>query len=285
MSKRQTSQAIDTGVLRSFAVSDEEKQQLEKAKAGDARAMDALLAAQEKRLYRFGLRMCGSQEAAQEVLQQTLLTAFQSLRQFRADAQLSTWLFQIARSHCIKARRRRVDEPNEFKSTESTEALRIVSPEASPEEAVQARRLGELLEAGILALPESYREALILKDVEGLSAEEAAEALGLEVANLKSRLHRARNELRANLATLLEPGGTSGECARLAEELGDFAADDIEKATCTKIEEHLANCSTCSAACESLKRTVSLCRRIPGDEVPSAVRSAVRSALERATAK
>lgn len=263
----------------------EERALLEKAKAGDARAMDALLTAHEKRLYRFGLRMCGSEEAAKDVLQQTLITAFETLHQFRGDAQLSTWLYQVARSHCSKSRRRKVDEPARHEDAHGAEALKVASAEASPEDLAQARRLGELLEAGILALPEQYREALILKDVEGLTAEEAAKALGLEVANLKSRLHRARNELRANLAALLEPGGTATECAALAEELGDFAADDIEKATCAKIEEHLARCTTCAAACDSLKRSVSLCRRIPGDEVPAPVRAAVRSALEGLTAK
>lgn len=261
-------------------MSTEELTLLERAQKGDARAMDALLGAHQKGVYRFGLRMCGTEDAAAEVLQQTLLTAFKSLHQFRGDAKLSTWLYQIARSFCSKERRRRADEPARLEPLHGPEALAVASPAANPEEAAQARSVGEALEAAILALPESYREALILKDVEGLTAEEAALTLGLEVAALKSRLHRARNELRAHLATLLEPGGTTHECAALADELSDFAADDIEKATCHRIEEHLSRCERCSAACDSLKRTVSLCRRIPGDAVPPAVQAAVRQALE-----
>lgn len=263
--------------------SSELHQLIERAKSGDTRAMDALLAAHEKQVYRFGLRMCGSEDAAKEVLQQTLLTAFKSLHEFRGQAQLSTWLYQIARSFCGKTRRRRVDEPESMEPVEGPEARGIESAVTSPEDAVHAKQIGEILEAAILALPEKQREVLILRDVEGLTAEEAARVLGIEVANLKTRLHRARMELRQHLNTLLvEPGGTGPDCAELSASLADFAAEDIEKATCERIEDHISSCEKCAAACESLKRTVSLCRRIPGDQVPGPVRAAVRQALEQA---
>src|SRR4051812_46387452 len=75
------------------------------ARAGDRAAIDELLTRYEPSIYRFGLRMCGDEEAAREVLQETLLAAFRHLSGFRGDATLSTWLFQIARSFCIKERR------------------------------------------------------------------------------------------------------------------------------------------------------------------------------------
>lgn len=84
------------------------------------------------------------------------------------------------------------------------------------------------------------------------------------------------------MSTLLEPGGESSDCAQLAAELSDFVAGDIEKATCDQIEADLSRCEQCAAACESLKRSVSLCRRLPGDEVPLPVRAAVRQALDAA---
>ncbi len=258
-----------------------ERELLERAKHGDPHAVDALLARYERRLYRFGLRMCGSEDAAKEVLQQTLLTAFQQLGDFRGEAKLSTWLYQIARSFCSKVRRRRVDEPDSLASVEEDEALSVVSGALSPEDLAHARQLGEVLEAAILALPPAHREALVLRDVEGLTAEEASKVLGVEVANLKTRLHRARLELRKNLTALLQPTGTTVECGELAQELANFAADDIDQATCQRIEDHLARCSKCTAACESLKRTVSLCRSIPGEEVPAPIRAAVRHALLR----
>lgn len=260
----------------------EERDLLQRARGGDPQAMDALLTRHQKQVYRFGLRMCGSEEAAKEVLQQTLLTAFKSLHEFRGEAQLSTWLYQIARSFCGKLRRRKADEPESLEPVDSKEALLVPSEGASPEDLAHARKIGEVLQAAILALPEGQREALILRDVEGLGAEEAAGVLGIEVANLKTRLHRARAQVREHLSTLLEPGGGATECAALRAELVDFAAEDLEKATCERIEAHLAGCAQCSAACESLKRTVSLCRRIPGDDVPAPVRAAVRQALESA---
>ncbi|MDQ3262792.1 MAG: sigma-70 family RNA polymerase sigma factor [Myxococcota bacterium] len=257
-----------------------EQSLIDLARRGDAKAMDALLTQHEKSIYRFGLRMCGSEDAAKDVLQQTLLTAFKTLRDFRGDAQLSTWLYQIARSFCGKTRRKKVDEPDGLDSLDSHEAQQVASSTANPEDLAQARQIGEVLELAIMALPPNHREALILRDVEGLTAEEAATVQGIPVANLKTRLHRARAELRQNLSALLEPGGTSIECKALSAELADFAAEDIEKATCAQIEAHLARCKNCEAACESLKRTVSLCKRIPGDEVPAPIRAAVRQALE-----
>ena len=150
--------------------------------------------------------------------------------------------------------------------------------------ASHARQMGEVLQAAILALPEGYRETLILRDVEGLSAEEAAKVVGIEVRALKSRLHRARMQLREHLSTLLgEEAAAGGQgCPELAQELSEYAAQDIDQATCVRIEDHLGRCPRCAEACESLKRTVSLCRRIPGDAVPAPVRAAVRQALHGA---
>jgi RNA polymerase sigma-70 factor (ECF subfamily) len=147
----------------------------------------------------------------------------------------------------------------------------------TPEEGARARELGLALSAAIQALPTAQREVLILRDVEGLSAEESAAVLGIRVANLKTRLHRARAELRKHLAALLEPA--SSPCEHLPHDLMDFVSEDVDQAACARIEEHLATCPKCSAACDELKRTVSLCRSIPGDEVPAPVRAAVRRAL------
>lgn len=258
---------------------------LEAAQRGDEQAIDELLARHEKRVYRFGLRMCGNEEDAKEVLQETLLTAFREVHNFRAEAQLSTWLYQIARSHCSRATRRRAGAPEEHLPLDADDVRKLPLPERGPDDASHARQLGEVLEVAIRALPEKLREALILRDVEGLSANEAAAAAGIEVAALKSRLHRARLQMREHLAALL--GETAGEggggCPELAAELHDYAAEDIDQAACIRLEAHLDGCPNCAAACEDLKRTVSLCRRIPGDEVPAPVRSAVRHALVRAT--
>ena len=250
------------------------------ARGGDRAAVDELLARYEPSIYRFGLRMCGNEDAAREVLQETLLAAFRYLPGFRGDAALSTWLYQIARSFCIKERRgqhptRSLDEPG---------TAELVDPAPQPDARVHAREVGEALSRAIATLAPEQREVLILRDVEGLSAEQAAEVIGIEVGALKSRLHRARMALRAELATVLGDDGAVEPCPELAQELTAYAGAEIDHATCVLIEQHLASCARCAGACDALQRTVSLCRRIPGGVVPEAVRAAVRTAILAAIA-
>jgi RNA polymerase sigma-70 factor (ECF subfamily) len=245
------------------------------ARDGDRAAVDELLARYEPNIYRFGLRMCGNEDAAREVLQETLLAAFRYLPGFRGDAALSTWLYQIARSFCVKVRRgqhptRPLDEDG---------AAELVDPAPLPDARAHAREIGEALSHAIALLPPEQREVLILRDVEGLRAEEAAEVIGIEVGALKSRLHRARMALRTELASIVGERGVTEPCPELARELTAYVGAEIDQATCVQIEKHLATCARCAAACDALKRSVSLCRRLPGDVVPAPVKTAVRDAI------
>lgn len=253
-----------------------------RAHEGDARAMEALLTRHQDRVYRFGLRMCGNEDDARDVLQETLLAAYKNLASFRGDAQLSTWLYQIARSFCVKQRRRREGEPARYEALDEGPAARLPLDASGSEARTHARQVSEVIQAAIGTLPEDHREALVLRDVEGLSAEEAAAIAGVEVGALKSRLHRARLALKQKLADVLEENDAGIECPELAQELAAYAASEIDQAACERIEAHLARCTRCAAACESLKRTVSLCRAIPGGEVPAPVKAAVLNALRRA---
>jgi RNA polymerase sigma-70 factor (ECF subfamily) len=254
---------------------------LDRARTGDQRATNQLLERHELRVYRFGLRMCGNDDDAREILQETLLAAFKNLHTFRGDAALSTWLFQIARSFCIKRRRRREGEPQRHESVETAEVLSVPSGEPQSDARHHDAELAVLIQAAIGTLPTEQREAIVLRDVEGLSADEAAEVVGIEVGALKSRLHRARTALREQLAAALTEREDSVACPELAEELTQYAAAEIDQATCVRIEAHLARCPRCTAACDALKRTVSMCRAIPGGEVPLPVQAAVRKALRQ----
>ena len=245
------------------------------AQSGDRRASDELLVRYQERIYRFGLRMCGDEESAREVLQETMLAAFRNIPGFRGQAALSTWLYQIARSFCIKERRgKRPTVPIETD---------VPDRASSPDAQVHARQIGQALADAIRALPADQREVLVLRDVEGLSAQEAAEVVGIEVGALKSRLHRARMALRTQLAGVVD--AAPEPCADLAQALTAYAASEIDQATCAKIEAHLATCPRCTGACDALKRTVSMCQSIPGDAVPAAVRAAVRGAILDAIAR
>lgn len=246
---------------------------IEAARAGDRAAIDALLARYEQPIYRFGLRMCGDEESAREVLQETMIAAFRHLPGFRGDAALSTWLYQIARSVCIKERR----------GHRPTTALDegAVDPAPAPDRQVHAREIGAALARAIAALPADQREALVLRDVEGLRAEEAAGIAGIEVGALKSRLHRARTALRHALADVHDPGDPE-PCRELADELAAYAGADVDQATCARIEAHLTRCERCARACDALRRTVAQCGRLPGDRVPRPVQDAVRAAIRAA---
>jgi RNA polymerase sigma-70 factor (ECF subfamily) len=245
------------------------------ARDGDRDAIDELLARYEPSIYRFGLRMCGNEDAAREVLQETLLAAFRYLPGFRGDAALSTWLYQIARSFCIKERRGQ----HPTRSLDTGMVAELVDPGPPPDARTHAREIGEALSQAIARLPLDQREVLILRDVEGLDAEEAAAVVGIEVGALKSRLHRARMALRGELAGLLGNEERVEPCPELAQDLSAYVGAEIDQAACVQIENHLATCARCAGACDALKRSVSLCRRIPGDEVPVAVRAAVRGAI------
>lgn len=254
-----------------------ESELVKAAQDGDREAVEQLFARYEPRIYRFGLRLCANEDAAREVLQETLLSAFRNLASFRGDAQLSTWLFQIARSFCTKQLRRRDGEPRTLDPLEA--AADLAGDGVASDEQVHARRVGEVIQLAIASLPEEAREALVLRDVEGLDTREAARVVGVDEAAFKSRLHRARLQLKQKLGAVLKDDADVVECPELAQELAAYAGSDIDEAACARIEAHLERCPRCTAACESLKKTVSLCRAIPGGEVPSAVKAAVRRAL------
>lgn len=257
---------------------------IEQLKRGESHAIEQLLADHEARVYRFGLRMCGNEDDARDVLQETLLAAFKNVGSFRADAQLSTWLFQIARSFCLKQRRRHQGEPANHESVESSpEVARLISPESSPESVVQAREIGQVIQSAMNALPAEQREVLILRDVEGLSAEAAATVVGVEVGALKSRLHRARLALKHKLSVAIHDPQSAPACPELIDSISAYAANEIDQSACEQIEAHLATCPRCSAACEELKRTVSLCRAIPGGAVPDTVKIEIRRAITQLT--
>jgi RNA polymerase sigma-70 factor (ECF subfamily) len=254
---------------------------LEAARAGQRDAIEALLERHEPQIYGFARRMCGRPEDARDVLQETLLAAFKGLPEFRGEANLSTWLFQVARSFCSKTTRTRVGEPGSFEALDAPETSRVPSDELrSPAALAHARELSEVLRAAMATLPEHYREVLLLKDVEGLSAEQVAEVVGEKVPAVKSRLHRARVELRAMLESVLGEGAASPPpCPELSEELSHYAGGDIDRTACERMEAHMAHCASCTQACESLKTTIAMCSHVEGDAVPAPIKAAVRQAL------
>ncbi len=265
-----------------------EERLLERARGGDREALEQLLERHEKQIYRFGLEMCRDPEDARDVLQDTLLTVARGVRDFRGASSLSTWLYAIARSFCIKKRRRSQFAPTSERSLESEampEARRLADEGRSPDEAVAGKEIGRVLQRAIAGLEPPYREVLVLRDVEGLSAPEVAEVLGVSIQAVKSRLHRARLAVRSQVAPLLgiplaEAPAAPGSCPDVLMLLSKHLEGEISAEVCAEMEHHLEGCERCRDACDSLKQTLALCRTsTPAVEVPAAVQATVKTAL------
>jgi RNA polymerase sigma-70 factor (ECF subfamily) len=180
---------------------------------GDPAALEALVRSHQDRVYSFAMRMCRNVEDAKDILQDTFLGVIRSIREFREESKFSTWLYRIAANACLKKRRRGVHEPtpeqelslDDLMPRPDAEGRKPEIPDWS-EDAERALLQGELsarMESAIDKLPRDYKIVLVLRDVEGLSAEETAQAVGLSVPAVKSRLHRARVLVRRELADYL----------------------------------------------------------------------------------
>jgi RNA polymerase sigma-70 factor (ECF subfamily) len=202
-----TDEASQAAGLEAGATEDDRERTLLAVLRQDRRrAFAALVEAYERRLYSFASRMCRNTEDARDVLQDTFLSAFRALDQFRAESKLSTWLFRIAANACRKMRRRGKFEPERELSLDEFmpgvhehSSPRSVDPAHDPEAFALTTEIRDALDRGIGDLPGPSRMVLVLRDVEGFSAEEVAEILGISVGAVKSRLHRARLFLRERL--------------------------------------------------------------------------------------
>ncbi len=177
------------------------------ARDGDRAALEKLLERHQSAVYRFGMKMCGESEDAKDVLQETLFAAARTLPDFRGASSVSTWLYTIARSFCLKKRRTSKFAPERIESLEAQPETsgQVADARRNPEEDAVARQLKSVLDAAIAELEPIYREVLLLRDVEGLPAAEVAEVLGISVEAVKSRLHRARVAVRERVAPVLAP--------------------------------------------------------------------------------
>jgi RNA polymerase sigma-70 factor (ECF subfamily) len=260
---------------------------LEQARGGDGDALERLLERHQAQVYRFGLKMCRDPDDAKDVLQETLLAMARGVRDFRGASSISTWLYTIARSFCIKKRRTSKFAPDEERSLDSdvpAEAERLVDPAPAPDEALAGKQVEQALEQAIGALDPMYREVLLLRDVEGLTAPEVAEVLGLSTQAVKSRLHRARLAVRAHVAPLLgvptPPAAAPGDCPDVLTLFSQHLEGEISADLCADLEQHLERCERCRGACDSLRRTLALCHgAAPAVAVPEAVQASVRRAL------
>lgn len=179
---------------------DTDEELIHRSAGGDRAAFDALVVRHGGALLRFAARSCGSETRAADAVQDGLLAAWRGAGTFRGDAAARTWLFQIVVHACRRAVRRRAGEPEHHAPLDEAAGV----PAGGPvEEQLAARQVTRAMERALGEMTPEAREVLLLRDVEGLSGAEAAAALELDLAAMKSRLHRARLELKTRVEAIL----------------------------------------------------------------------------------
>jgi RNA polymerase sigma-70 factor, ECF subfamily len=171
------------------------------AQAGDLAALDRLITTYRQGVYRYGLHVCRTTEDAEDAVQETLWAATRAIRTFRGTASsIASWLFTIVRRECLRLIEGRRRAPAPLDGGEDVLAAGVIDPE----DAVALRQRVELLAGALSDLDPLHREVILLRDIRELSAPEAAAELGISIDALKSRLHRARVNLRDHVARRAE---------------------------------------------------------------------------------
>jgi len=175
------------------------------AKKGDLEAFSELVKRYDRNVFRIAQHITHNEEDAQDVVQEAFLKAYQNLDQFQGNSKFYTWLVRIAVNEALmKLRRRRTDRTvsidEDVETDEGTMPREVADWSPNPEQLYGQSELSEILKKTIQGLPPGFRTVFVLRDVEGLSTEETAEMLGLSIPAVKSRLLRARLQLRERLA-------------------------------------------------------------------------------------
>ena len=183
-----------------------ETQLLEMARAGSLPAFEELVSAYEKKIYNYCLRMTNSKEDAEDLTQEVFIKVYKSMKSFKGNCQLSTWVYRIAHNICIDKYRKikaNVISLSHPKGREDGREVELASVDPSPEEKMITREQQKFLMECINGLKPEYRSVIILRDVQHYSYEEIADILGVPLGTVKSHISRARTALREAVGSLL----------------------------------------------------------------------------------
>jgi RNA polymerase sigma-70 factor (ECF subfamily) len=180
---------------------------IERIRADDPRAFKDLFDSNVSLVYNVCLRMLGNRQDAEDVTQEVFFEAYKSLKRFRFESKLSTWLYRIAVNRSLNHQRKRklerwlsFDFDSLDRSDKDSDAPGM--PENGPDGAMEKKDTERIVRAAINSLPDQQRLALLLHRYEGLSYEEIAKVMGVTVASVESRLHRAKQALAKKLLPL-----------------------------------------------------------------------------------
>jgi len=185
-----------------------EKELITKAQQGDKLAQSHIVNKYERMVYNLGLKLMGSQDEAECILQDTFLKVLESINTFKGDSQISTWIYRIATNEALMKLRKKKRQYVSIESDDTYESgdyTRLnLSFVDNPLEDLLQTELREKMNAAIETLPPKYKAVFILKDIEGLSLKEISDILKLSMPAVKSNLHRARLFLREKLSEFID---------------------------------------------------------------------------------
>lgn len=183
--------------------------------AGDQHAFELLVLKYQRRIQRLIGRMVRDVDLVEDIAQETFIRAYRALHQFRGDAQFYTWLYRIAVNTAKKALLELKRDPTISEAAwrtvddddETSRPGREPTTDETPESLLAAKEIGAVVNAAMESLPPDLREAVILREIEGLSYEEIAEAMNCPIGTVRSRIFRAREAVSARIRPLLEKQG------------------------------------------------------------------------------
>ena len=184
---------------------------VERTVAGDQKAFELLVIKYQRRIQRLIGRMVRDVDLVEDIAQETFIRAYRALAQFRGDAQFYTWLYRIAVNTAKKAlmdlKRNPTVSENSFKSEDDDETSPLeneLTSTETPEAVLAGKEIAEMVNAAMEALPEELRQAITLREIEGLSYEEISEAMSCPIGTVRSRIFRAREAISEKVRPLLE---------------------------------------------------------------------------------
>ena len=184
---------------------------VERTVAGDQKAYELLVIKYQRRIQRLIGRMVRDVDLVEDIAQETFIRAYRALAQFRGDAQFYTWLYRIAVNTAKKALMELKRDPtvseNSFKSADDDETSPLeneLTSAETPEAVLASKEIVQIINAALEALPEELRQAITLREIEGLSYEEISEAMSCPIGTVRSRIFRAREAISQKVKPLLE---------------------------------------------------------------------------------
>ena len=192
---------------------------VDRVRAGDISAYDTLVRKYERQIFRIAQHITQNREDAEDVMQDAFLKAYEKLDQFQGNSKFYTWLVRISVNESLMRLRKRrtgrmVSIDEDLETEEGSVPRDIADWAPDPEQNYTQSELGEILEKTIKGLPPGFRVVFELRDVQGLSTEDTAEALGLSIPAVKSRLLRARLQLRERLSRYFKQKKSASEVGR-----------------------------------------------------------------------